>query len=75
MRVVCAIVRESLRLSSTTYDTNATLSSIQFLRDVRDFLGVTFKIKEEQSDADSETKTLLLSCLGTAFVNVNRKAV
>ncbi|KAJ3297440.1 rRNA-processing endoribonuclease [Borealophlyctis nickersoniae] len=42
--------------------------TIQYLRDIRDFLGVTFKIKP-----DPETRTILLSCLGVGYTNVNKK--
>ncbi|KAG9413888.1 rRNA-processing endoribonuclease [Aphanomyces cochlioides] len=42
--------------------------SIQYLRHLRDFFGVTFKIK-----ADNDTKTVLLSCLGLGFKNLSKK--
>lgn len=42
--------------------------SIQFLRHLRDFFGVVFRI---QQDADSGTT--LLSCLGTGFKNTSRR--
>ncbi|KAF0687225.1 Aste57867_20987 [Aphanomyces stellatus] len=42
--------------------------SIQYLRHLRDFFGVTFKIK-----ADNETKTVLLTCLGVGFKNLSKK--
>ncbi|RLN72479.1 hypothetical protein BBJ28_00001051 [Nothophytophthora sp. Chile5] len=42
--------------------------SIQCLRHLRDFFGITFKIKP-----DPETKTVLLSCLGTGFKNLAKK--
>jgi len=42
--------------------------TIQYLRHLRDFFGITFKIK-----ADPESKTVLLSCLGTGFKNLARK--
>jgi RNA 3'-terminal phosphate cyclase-like protein len=47
----------------------AANESIQFLRDLKEVLGVVFKIKPD----DAETKTVLLSCLGVGFVNVNKK--
>ncbi|KAJ1958149.1 hypothetical protein IWQ62_004947, partial [Dispira parvispora] len=42
--------------------------TMQYLRDLRDFFGITFKIKP-----DTHTKTILLTCVGTGFLNVNRK--
>ncbi|OQS00483.1 RNA 3'-terminal phosphate cyclase [Thraustotheca clavata] len=42
--------------------------SIQYLRHLRDFFGVTFKIK-----ADNDSKTVLLSCLGLGFKNLSKK--
>ncbi|CAK4290458.1 unnamed protein product [Aphanomyces euteiches] len=42
--------------------------SIQYLRHLRDFFGVTFKIK-----ADNDTQTVLLSCLGLGFKNLSKK--
>ncbi|KAG8928486.1 hypothetical protein FRC02_006855 [Tulasnella sp. 418] len=45
--------------------------SIQFLRDVRDVFGTTFKITPADSN-DPDSEELLLSCYGTGFVNSNR---
>jgi len=42
--------------------------SIQTLRLLKDYFGVMFKIKE-----DKVTNTVLLSCLGSGFKNVNRR--
>jgi RNA 3'-terminal phosphate cyclase-like protein len=42
--------------------------SIQYLRHLRDFFDITFKIKP-----DPETKTILLSCLGLGFKNQAKK--
>ncbi|RHY28710.1 hypothetical protein DYB32_005760 [Aphanomyces invadans] len=42
--------------------------SMQYLRHLRDFFGVTFKIK-----ADHESKSVLLSCLGIGFKNLSKK--
>jgi RNA 3'-terminal phosphate cyclase-like protein len=44
------------------------LCRIQFLRHLRDFFDITFKIKP-----DPETKTVYLSCLGTGFKNLSKK--
>jgi RNA 3'-terminal phosphate cyclase-like protein len=42
--------------------------TIQYLRDLKDFFGVTFKIKP-----DEETKSVLLTGMGVGYVNVNKK--
>jgi len=42
--------------------------TINYLRDLRDFFGVTFKITPEQ-----ETRTTFVSCLGVGFGNVSKK--
>eukprot|EP00944_MAST-04C_sp_MAST-4C-sp1_P010904 g10904.t1 len=43
--------------------------SIQFLRHLQDFFAVTFKVK-----ADTETNTILLSCLGAGLKNFSKKS-
>ncbi|CAG8492721.1 11135_t:CDS:2 [Scutellospora calospora] len=45
-----------------------TAFTIQYLRDIRDFFGVTFKIKQ-----DIESNTLLLTCVGIGYINYNKK--
>ncbi|KAJ2162578.1 hypothetical protein GGF46_000581 [Coemansia sp. RSA 552] len=42
--------------------------SIQYLRDIRDFFNITFKIKP-----DPGTNTVLVTCLGSGFSNVGKK--
>ncbi|ORY06632.1 18S rRNA biogenesis protein [Basidiobolus meristosporus CBS 931.73] len=42
--------------------------TIQYLRDLKSFFGVTFKIRP-----DPENKTILMACMGTGYVNVNKK--
>ncbi|KAJ3416585.1 rRNA-processing endoribonuclease [Chytridiales sp. JEL 0842] len=42
--------------------------SVQLLRDVRSFLGVTFKVVEEGERGE----TCVLSCVGVGYVNVNK---
>jgi RNA 3'-terminal phosphate cyclase-like protein len=42
--------------------------TIEFLRHIQQFFGVTFKIEPEP-----ETKTVLLTCLGAGFKNLSRK--
>jgi RNA 3'-terminal phosphate cyclase-like protein len=43
--------------------------TITFLRDLQKFFNVTFKITP-----DSENLTVILTCLGTGFVNVNKRS-
>jgi RNA 3'-terminal phosphate cyclase-like protein len=42
--------------------------TIQYLRDMKELLGVTFKV-----DQDRTTHTILLTCVGSGFVNLNRR--
>ena len=44
------------------------VARIQFLRDIKTTFGTVFKVVEDQ-----ETDTLLLSCVGTGYTNVNKK--
>ncbi|KAJ3345523.1 hypothetical protein HDU83_004030 [Entophlyctis luteolus] len=52
--------------------------SVQVLRDVRDFLGVVFKIGEEKSHSDENELSVslrggvVLTCVGSGYVNVNK---
>lgn len=39
--------------------------TIQYLRDIKEFFGVTFKV-----NADTETGTTMLSALGVGYVNL-----
>lgn len=45
-----------------------TPHSIEHLRQIRSFFGVTFKIR-----AEHETKTVMLSCLGSGYKNLSKK--
>ncbi|KAK7693725.1 hypothetical protein QCA50_003297 [Cerrena zonata] len=45
--------------------------TIQFLRDVRDFFGTSFKIVPADK-SDPDCSELLFSCYGTGYVNANR---
>lgn len=42
--------------------------TIQYIRHLKDFFGITFKIRE-----DNETNTLIFSCVGIGYTNVSRK--
>ena len=54
--------------SVCTADAVGVPPSVQYLRHLRDFYGITFKIV-----ADQETKTVELSCLGIGFKNMAKK--
>jgi len=45
-----------------------TKVSIQLLRDIRSFFGITYKIKP-----DPDNQTVLLTCVGSGFTNTNKK--
>lgn len=44
--------------------------SIEMLRNIRKFFGVTFKI-----EPDVESKTVMLTCLGIGFNNMSRRVI
>lgn len=48
-----------------------TVQTIQFLRDVRQFFGTSFKISPAEP-ADPDCKQLVYSCYGSGYVNANR---
>ncbi|KDQ61031.1 hypothetical protein JAAARDRAFT_125343 [Jaapia argillacea MUCL 33604] len=48
-----------------------TPRTIQFLRDVRDFFGTSFKIVPADP-SDPSSRELQLSCYGTGYINTNR---
>ena len=54
-------------------------NSIQFLRHLKEFFGVMFKIQAKQSDDDNsvagEKSKILLSCVGVEYANVNKTMV
>lgn len=55
------------------------LNSIQFLRHLKEFFGVMFKIEAQQTDDDNrETggeNKVLLSCVGVGYTNINKTMV
>jgi RNA 3'-terminal phosphate cyclase-like protein len=42
--------------------------SIQYLRDIKAFFGVSFKIQPDNSN-----DTILMTCMGIGYVNQNKK--
>jgi RNA 3'-terminal phosphate cyclase-like protein len=56
-------------LSKVRMGKGLTKYSIQYLRDIRTFIGTTFRIKP-----DDETGTTLFSCIGSGYTNVSKKA-
>lgn len=72
-------------VSKVRFGSELTVQSIDTLRILRDAFGVIFKIKEDieiephtmktsESDQLKARKTLLISCLGTGYLNANRTA-
>ena len=53
--------------------------SIQFLRHLKEFFGVMFKIQAQQSDDDNSVaggeSKILLSCVGAGYTNINKNMV
>lgn len=47
-----------------THDT----CSIQYLRELKEFFGVSYKIK-----VDEESNTTLMTCVGIGYINHNKK--
>ena len=56
----------------------SSTNSIQFLRHLKEYFGVMFKIQAQQSgddgSNDGETK-VLLSCVGVGYTNINKTMV
>ena len=53
-------------------------NSIQFLRHLKEFFGVMFKIQAQQTDDESATggeAKVLLSCVGVGYTNINKTMV
>ena len=54
-------------------------NSIQFLRHLKEFFGVMFKIQAKQSDDDNSVaggeSRILLSCVGAEYANINKTMV
>ncbi|ENN73435.1 probable RNA 3'-terminal phosphate cyclase-like protein [Dendroctonus ponderosae] len=52
--------------------------SIGFLRNLRDFFGVTFKLEPFESEEDREgtgSQKVLLTCVGIGYSNINKRAI
>eukprot|EP00035_Acanthoeca_spectabilis_P020911 m.435246 g.435246 ORF g.435246 m.435246 type:complete len:361 (+) comp17828_c0_seq1:4638-5720(+) len=56
-------------LSKVRMGNGITQYTIQYLRDIRTFIGTTFRIKP-----DDESGTTLFSCIGSGYINVSKKA-
>jgi RNA 3'-terminal phosphate cyclase-like protein len=53
------------------------ITRIEFLRHLRDFFGVVFKVQSLSKDEEDETMTgcdthILLSCIGVGYSNVSK---
>ena len=54
------------------------ISRIQFLRHLKDFFQVMFKIQVQQADDGSQhggKSKVLLSCVGVGYTNINKTMV
>ncbi|XP_071563374.1 RNA 3'-terminal phosphate cyclase-like protein isoform X1 [Temnothorax nylanderi] len=51
-----------------------TPAMIQFLRDLRDFFGVTFKIEQQIKEGEDETQ-VRLTCLGIGYTNISKRTM
>lgn len=52
--------------------------SIGFLRNLREFFGVTFKIEHFDSDEEHEgtgSKKVLLTCVGIGYSNISKRTI
>lgn len=61
---LCSEDVSKLRIGKLTQQTVTTL------REIREFFGVTFKITP-----DSDTDTIIMTCVGSGFKNISRKAI
>jgi len=54
-----------------------TQSMIQFLRDLRDFFGIVFKLEnvKDEEDEDSIQEQVLLTCVGIGYTNLSRRTL
>lgn len=48
--------------------TKTCFNSIQYLRDIKSFFGVSFKIQPDESN-----DTILMTCMGIGYINQNKK--
>ncbi|XP_011691068.1 PREDICTED: probable RNA 3'-terminal phosphate cyclase-like protein isoform X2 [Wasmannia auropunctata] len=51
-----------------------TPAMVQFLRDLRDFFGITFKI-EQIKEGEDETSQVRLTCLGIGYTNISKRTL
>jgi len=48
---------------------------IQFLRDLRDFFGVTFKIEQIKKGENATLSQVRLTCLGIGYTNISKRTL
>lgn len=48
---------------------------VQFLRDLRDFFGVTFKIEQINEREDEALAQVRLTCLGIGYTNISKRTL
>ncbi|XP_001604756.1 probable RNA 3'-terminal phosphate cyclase-like protein [Nasonia vitripennis] len=54
-----------------------TPATIQFLRDLRDFFGITFKLEnvKDEDETNAEQNQVLLTCVGIGYSNLSRRVL
>ncbi|XP_014217192.1 RNA 3'-terminal phosphate cyclase-like protein [Copidosoma floridanum] len=52
-----------------------TPAMVQFLRDLRDFFGVTFKLENVKDEDGESTEQVLLTCVGIGYSNLSRRVL
>ncbi|XP_011499814.1 PREDICTED: RNA 3'-terminal phosphate cyclase-like protein [Ceratosolen solmsi marchali] len=50
-----------------------TPATIQFLRDLKDFFGITFKLENYKDEENIEQRQILLTCIGIGYSNISRR--
>lgn len=69
---------EALFINLRLAVTQICYNRIQYLRDLQDFFGSTFKITQETDNdkvvVGAAPDTLLMTCVGIGYVNTNKKA-
>lgn len=51
--------------------------SIWFLRHLRDYFGVTFKLEPYESENmdDNDSQKILLTCVGIGYINISKRTI
>lgn len=49
--------------------------TIWFLRHLREFLGITFKIEPYENEEGTGSSKVLLTCVGIGYTNINKRTI